>query len=148
MVYLPVSRLSIFSILTRSNAGLGPRPILDTTDRSGPDESFRGVAALAGNGTKDPVGNGAPLGDNASAGAVDICKGGSALLLPMTSSRLTGIPRAIRCCCLIRDRVQLIGLEGSRELTTTLKRSRLNCGQHCDCCLNLGLSPFWCDQDL
>jgi len=58
----------------------------------------------------------------ADIGRVVICNGGSGLPFACgnTSSRLTGIPREMRCCWRIRERVQFGGFVGGGEWNNML----------------------------
>ena len=112
----PISSLTFIS----SNSGLGPRPSWDTFDVPVRAEGC-GVPDREGWVEPGPL-----LGDRASRaeggadwGLVLICKGGRGDF-PFAcggriSSRLTGIPSEIRCCCRIRDRVQFGNLVGGGE---------------------------------
>lgn len=61
-------------------------------------------------------------------GRVVICKGGRGFPFACgnISSRLTGMPREMRCCWRMRERVQFGGLIGGRDLNSLLYSSRLN----------------------
>ena len=92
-----------------SSSGFGPKPNCDTVE--GPDR-LEGIgvpdrellmeaeAAFCGELLRAPGG--------ADIGRVVICNGGSGLPFACgnTSSRLTGIPKEMRCCWRIRERVR------------------------------------------
>ena len=102
---VPELRANNSDIFASSRSGLGPRPSCDTAEELEPACLGCGVperepallrVLLWGPGGVD-------------AGRVDICNGGSGFPFACgrTSSRFIGIPRVIRCCRRMRERVQL-----------------------------------------
>lgn len=111
-------RSNSFFIFASSSSGLGPNCDVDGLPL--------GCLGVPGRGVppreilEDPVvfpecGGLRELG-GADIGRVDIWSGGRGFPLACgsTSSRFTGIPREMRCCRRIRERVQLGGLIGGR----------------------------------
>lgn len=125
---MPGSKLSSLFILVSSNSGRAPSRTID----GGKDAVLLSVCGVPGRGVPDrelfavvaALWTGAVLAPpgGADIGLVLISSVGS--LPPVggsTSSRLTGMPRAMRCCRRMRDRVQLTGLmmggEGGKKLS-------------------------------
>jgi hypothetical protein len=116
--YVPGVNARSSSILCSSSCGFGPNPNCATA----PFREFPGVAAPeAGTGVpalepfRDewPFVTCDPLRETGGAdtGLAAMCKAGKGLLFAFgrTSSRFTGMPKVIRCCLLIRERVQFGG---------------------------------------
>ena len=117
--YVPGVSARSSPILGSSSCGLGPNPSCATA----PFREFPGVTAPeAGTGVPAlelftdvwPFLGCEPFRETGGAdtGLVEMmCKAGNGLLLACgrTSSRFTGMPRVIRCCLLIRERVQFGG---------------------------------------
>jgi hypothetical protein len=118
-LHLPASNSN--SVLIRSIFKLGPGPNCAIVEfcREG-----CGVPERAGRAGMDPR----PLTQGGvDLGRVLISRGGSAFPLAEgnISSRLTGIPNAMRCCRRIRDCVQLGSFMGGGVCNSTLYISRL-----------------------
>ena len=102
--HAPGERFKSLLIPALSRTGLGPnRNPFEATPR-GLLSGLPARLAIAEPG-RDCRGPG-----GAELGRVDICKAGIfSKVRGRTSSRLIGIPRAIKCCLLIRDRIQFTG---------------------------------------
>jgi hypothetical protein len=119
----PGSSSNNLLIFALSSSGFGPKPNCDIVE--GPDradsigvparELFVEVETLFCCELLRALGG-------ADIGRVDICNGGSGFPFACgnNSSRLTGIPRDMRCCWRIRERVQFGGFVGGGEWNSVL----------------------------